>query len=227
MISKAIVAIALISVLSNPVFNIDSAAITYKMTLSAASFPLSLSYTVYDRITISPGGVATIVTDTGDIPIDWVTDITEDVRPMFILTTAEIAAKSCMIDGDTFTMTEGKETGFVPYYGASILISDDVQNGDFGSIKWNEATGILLSMHAEQDVEGELVNIDVEYVSSDVDIYSDQSALEKGWNQFITSLMTPLGVVLLAAIVAIVAVAVVLCVALKVPKKVKRAVRRH
>ena len=91
------------------------------------------------------------------------------------------------------------------------------------SLKWNKATGIILGLHAEMEEGGENFVIDVDYTSSDVDIYADQSAAEKGWNQAVTFLATPLGIIIIAALVVII---IVLCIKLKVPKKIKRAVKR-
>jgi len=223
---KPLLVIAFIMVLSNPVYNVDAAHVNYTMALSATGEPLGLSYDISSDIDISQAGVCVVDVDTGDIPLDWTDDVSDAERPIFILSKAEIAAMSVTINGETIALQQGgKEMDVTKrYYGATLLVGSSAQAGDSMTLEWNAATGIVLSIHAEMEEGGENIVIDVEYQSSDVDIYSDQSTIEKGWNQFVLFAMTPLGIIIMIAVAIAV---IVLCVVFRVPKKVKRAVRRH
>jgi hypothetical protein len=224
---KPLLAIALISVLAiNPLYNVDNARVNYTMTLSATGEQISISGVISIDIAVSEAGVATVDVDMGVIPAEWTFEISAEELPTFILSKAEIAALSASINGETIALREGgKETDVMKhYYGASLLLGESDQSGDTMSLKWNKATGIVLSLHAESEVEGENIVVDVEYISSDVDIYSDLNLAEKMWNQMAMFFMTPWGIVL---IIAIAAIAIVLVIKFRVLKKVKRVIHRR
>lgn len=211
--SKTLFLFALVALLAispaaiNPVYPIDGARVTYTMTVTATGNPLSVSYTISDDITISPAGVAVVDVDTGDIPIDWTDNISDEERSLFILTSAEIAAKAAVVNGAPMVMVEGKATGLVPYFGASILTSTDAQ-GDYRSVIWSKATGIVLAIHAETDFDGTNAVLDVVYQSSNVNIYSDLNAFEQAWNTMVAFFTTTTGIIVLVAIIAAAAIAI-------------------
>ena len=183
---KILFVLATISLLSNPIYNIDSANIQYKLSISATGFPLSFSYEIGVDIDISQAGSINIDLDLGNMPANWSDDIPAELSSLFILTTAEINDKSVEIDGETIALTAGKEQNLMTrYYGANILFYQSTDAGMFSSAKWNTATGIILSLHIEMtDPYSEMtINIDVEYQSGDINIYSDQNALEQFGNQ--------------------------------------------
>jgi len=227
MLLKPLLVIAFIMVLSNPVYNVDNAHANYTMTLSATGEGISISGEIRVDIAVSQAGVAAVAVDMGDIPDPgWTDEITAEELAIFILSKADIAAMATNINGEAIALRDGgKETDMTKhYYGANIITGSSEQAADSMTLKWNEATGIILSLHAEMEEGGENIVIDIDYQSSDVDIYSDQSTIEKGWNQFVQFVVTPLGIIVMIAVAVAI---IVLCVAFKVPKKVKRAVRRH
>jgi hypothetical protein len=198
------------------------------MTVNVSGDPLSVSYAIYSDITISPGGVATVVIDSGDLPFDWLDDITPETRPMFILTSAEMASRSVTIDGTPMAMVAGKETDLSPYYGANYLISYDVPNGESGFVVWSAATGIALRLHVEYVDGGDVFTIDVEYQSSDVDIYADQDALEQLGNKLVLFFTSTAGIVVLVVIIAaLVAIALVSAARKGGKKGGKKGGRKH
>lgn len=224
---KPLLVIAFIGLLSNPAYLIDNAHANYTMTISVTGEPINISGEIRVDIDISEAGIPAVAVDMQDIPnAEWTDDITPEEMAIFILSKADIAAMATSINGETIALRDGgKETDMTKkYYGASLIIGDSAQAGDSMTLKWNEATGIILDMHAEINEEGENVVIDVEYQSSDVDIYSDLSTFEKGWNEFLMFCATPLGIICLIAIAAAI---IVFCIAFKVPKKVKRAIKKH
>jgi hypothetical protein len=224
---KPLVVMTFIMLLSNPAYLVDNAHVNYIMTISATGEPVSISGEIRLDIAISEAGVAALVLDMQDFPApDWTDNIEESEIGFFILSKADIASMTTTIYGETIALQNGGKVLDVTkrYYGANTYTGESGQAGDVMTLTWNTATGIILDMHAEMEDGGVNIVVDVEYQSSDVDIYSDLTPIEKGWNQFVSFAMTPLGIFLIVAIAAII---IVLCIAFKVPKKVKRAVRRH
>ena len=205
--SKILFLLAFVSLLAinpaavNPTYAIDGAHVSYMMTATVTGYPASISYVVSDDIAISQAGVAVITIDTGAIPIDWTTFISADERSLFILTTAEIAARAAVVNSIPMTMVAGKATGLVPYYGASILTSTAASD-DYRSVVWSATTGVLLAIHAETDFGGVNAVLDIVYQSSNVNIYSDLSTIEQWWYTMAGFFTTTTGIIVLVAIIA-------------------------
>lgn len=140
---------------------------------------------------------------------------------MFILSKANIATMTVNIDGETIALLDiGKENDIASsYYGANIVFGS-VSRTDTLVLKWNVATGILLNLHAEWMINVTNIVLDVDYISSDVNIYSDQSVFEQFENNFIKFITSTTGIIII--VVAVIA-AIIIVMAIYHAKKNKNS----
>lgn len=218
--NKAIIILAIV-IFSNTSYNIDRANVYYKFRVSATGYPLSLSYDISSHIYVSQAGVAVVDVNMGDIPVEWTDVIDENEIGVFILSKANIATMTVNIDGETIALLDiGKENDIASsYYGANIVFGS-VSRTDTLVLKWNVATGILLNLHAEWMINVTNIVLDVDYISSDVNIYSDQSVFEQFENNFIKFITSTTGIIII--VVAVIA-AIIIVMAIYHAKKNKNS----